>query len=715
MIKIGMMIGDRYEILEKIGTGGMSDVYKAKCHKLNRFVAVKILKQEFSENANFVSKFRIEAQAAAGLMHPNIVNVYDVGEENGIYYIVMELVEGITLKKYIEKKARLSFKEAVSIAIHVSMGIEAAHNNHIIHRDIKPQNIIISREGKVKVTDFGIAKAATSNTITSNVMGSVHYTSPEQARGGYSDEKSDVYSLGVTLFEMLTGRVPFNGETTVAIAIKHIQEEMPSPKDFVPEIPSSVESIVLKCCQKSADRRYQSMQELIADLKQSLMNPDEDFVVQNDPDVEGGTRMITDSDRAQIKRRAAHQEAREYAVSAENVEREEGLRLRSEAEHYYEEEDSDPDEEDDEEYDYNPRMERFTTLLAILVGVVIVGIVVFVAARVLRGMNNDEDPGSPFVSEGTDSGSGEQTAAVPMPDVKGKMVEDARNTLAGLGIKSQVEYQESDSIDAGVVISANVAVGDEIPAGSTVTLIASAGTRGLEVPGVTGISYEDAESRLETMGFSVTRAETWSDTVEEGVVVSQMPDAGNRVPSGTNITVTVSKGPEEQKKRVPNLMGHTEMDGRVEIVEAGLEVGSVSYVFNTEYEEGLICYQSYSQGSYVEEGTLIDIKVSKGAQAHTYMYNAYIEGPTVEEAPDYVGGTDVRIKLTTDDGTVLLETTTSSFPQAANYHGMTSSGGTITMTYIVTSEPVIDEAGNTIPGETQEKTFSRRVEFTVEG
>ena len=269
MVKIGMMIGDRYEILEKIGTGGMSDVYKAKCHKLNRFVAIKVLKQEFSENANFVSKFRTEAQAAAGLMHPNIVNVYDVGEENGIYYIVMELVDGITLKKYIEKKARLSFKEAVSIAIQVSMGIEAAHNNHIIHRDIKPQNIIISKDGKVKVTDFGIAKAATSNTITSNVMGSVHYTSPEQARGGYSDEKSDIYSLGITIFEMLTGRVPFNGETTVAIAIKHIQEEMPSPKEFVPEIPASVEGIVLKCCQKSPDRRYQNMQELIADLKQS--------------------------------------------------------------------------------------------------------------------------------------------------------------------------------------------------------------------------------------------------------------------------------------------------------------------------------------------------------------------------------------------------------------------------------------------------------------
>ena len=200
MLELGIIIGNRYEIIEKIGSGGMSDVYKAKCHKLNRYVAIKVLKKEFCENKSFVSKFRVEAQSAAGLSHPNIVSVYDVGEEGGLHYIVMELVEGITLKEYIQKKARLSVKESISIAIQVASGIEAAHNKHIIHRDIKPQNIIISMEGKVKVTDFGIARAATSNTITSNVMGSVHYTSPEQARGGYSDEKSDIYSLGITLF-----------------------------------------------------------------------------------------------------------------------------------------------------------------------------------------------------------------------------------------------------------------------------------------------------------------------------------------------------------------------------------------------------------------------------------------------------------------------------------------------------------------------------------
>jgi serine/threonine-protein kinase len=293
MIKLGMLIGDRYEVLEKIGTGGMSDVYKAKDQKLNRLVAVKVLKQEFSENRSFVSKFRVEAQAAAGLMHPNIVNVYDVGEEDGIHYIVMELVEGITLKKYIEKKVRLTTKEAISIAIQVAMGIEAAHNNHIIHRDIKPQNIIISKEGKVKVTDFGIAKAASSNTITSNVMGSVHYTSPEQARGGFSDEKSDIYSMGITMFEMLTGRVPFNGDTTVSIAIKHIQDPMPSLREFVPEIPVSVENIVMKCTQKSPDRRYQNMGDMIKDLKYSLVNPDAVIAtVDNVADEAGKTKVV---------------------------------------------------------------------------------------------------------------------------------------------------------------------------------------------------------------------------------------------------------------------------------------------------------------------------------------------------------------------------------------------------------------------------------------
>ena len=466
MIKIGMMIGDRYEILEKIGTGGMSDVYKAKCHKLNRFVAIKVLKQEFSENANFVSKFRTEAQAAAGLMHPNIVNVYDVGEENGIYYFVMEMVEGITLKKYIEKKARLSVKEAISIAIQVSMGIEAAHNNHIIHRDIKPQNIMISKEGKVKVTDFGIAKAATSNTITSNVMGSVHYTSPEQARGGYSDEKSDIYSLGITMFEMLTGRVPFNGETTVAIAIKHIQEEMPSPREYVPEIPVSVEQIVFKCCQKSPDRRYQSMAELIDDLKQSLLNPDEDFVKVMEPDRKASTRMITEREMERIKK-----------VSAAKDNMEESMRL-NRVKHT-----DQGEEEEDYEEDYDPRMEKITTVLAIVAAIIIGCIVIVLVGRALglfhlSGSRDDETQQE------------EQTEQVEMIDVIGMAVKTAQDRLEKKGLKTEVKYVENAAYPQNQVISASVEEGIMVDPGTTITLTVSSGTEGVAVPKATGITYE---------------------------------------------------------------------------------------------------------------------------------------------------------------------------------------------------------------------------------
>ena len=301
MLKEGTVIGERYEVVGRIGSGGMADVYKAKDTKLNRFVAVKVMKPEFANDSSFISKFRREAQAAAGLANPNIVNVYDVGEDQGIYFIVMELVEGITLKEYIAKKGKLSVREATSIAIQVCMGLAAAHNQKIVHRDVKPQNIIISTDGKVKVTDFGIARAASSNTISANAMGSVHYSSPEQVRGGYSDARADIYSVGITLYEMVTGRVPFDGETTVAIAIKHLQDEMEPPTKFTPDLPVSLEQIIYKCTQKSVDRRYQSMDDVIADLKRSLMEPDGQFVQLTPLSDHAQTVMITEDDQAKIK------------------------------------------------------------------------------------------------------------------------------------------------------------------------------------------------------------------------------------------------------------------------------------------------------------------------------------------------------------------------------------------------------------------------------
>ena len=722
MVKIGMMIGDRYEILEKIGTGGMSDVYKAKCHKLNRFVAVKVLKQEFSENANFVSKFRIEAQAAAGLMHPNIVNVYDVGEEEGIYYIVMELVEGITLKKYIEKKARLSYKEAVSIAIQVSMGIEAAHNNHIIHRDIKPQNIIISKDGKVKVTDFGIAKAATSNTITSNVMGSVHYTSPEQARGGYSDEKSDIYSLGITMFEMLTGRVPFNGETTVAIAIKHIQEDMPSPKEYVSEIPTSVESIVLKCCQKSADRRYQNMQELTADLKQSLMNPDEDFVVFNQSeDEDGSTKMISDEEMDEIKKSTA------YQPSGNTDYHEEGMRLKSEVMDEYVDEEYDSESYESEE----KTSDRITTIIAIVLGIVIcIGIIFFAFKLFGSDDNGDQDISheiaNPIISEesseenNTESQSQTQgEKLVTIKDMTGLNVDDAVKRLEDMGLVVLTEYEEHDTIDEGLVIGMSAKPEEQVEEGSVITVYASYGKKGVAVPDVINMTWDDANRTLGKAELIANKVEAYSDMIPEGIVMDQTPEEGSKVAKESVVTLTVSKGKEDVTIRVPNLVGYTEQDGTVLAIESGLQIGSVARIFSDEMEEGLICYQSYSQGSFVEPGTKIDIKVSLGKQASTYKYNSSIEGPTVAEAPDYIAGSDVAMKLVTDDGAVLLDTKINSFPQSVNFYGITSAGGTLSMTYTViipgnqedeTGEVQFSENAATI----QEKTFTRRIEFVQE-
>ncbi len=659
MVKIGMMIGDRYEILEKIGTGGMSDVYKAKCHKLNRFVAVKVLKQEFGENANFVSKFRIEAQAAAGLMHSNIVNVYDVGEEGGIHYIVMELVEGITLKKYIEKKARLSYKEAVSIAIQICYGIEAAHNNHIIHRDIKPQNIIISKDGKVKVTDFGIAKAATSNTITSNVMGSVHYTSPEQARGGYSDEKSDIYSLGITLFEMLTGRVPFNGETTVAIAIKHIQEELPLVRDYVMEIPASVEGVVQKCCQKSPDRRYQSMGELIADLKQALMNPEGFVVAGSNVDTQAGTRMISEEDMAQIKRKTA---PREVVYEEPVRQREAGLRLNTE---------TIPEEYEEEEYeeDNHSRMEKITTVLAIAAGVVICIIIIVLMGKIMGFFNHEPSVPAPGSSQG--------------PIISDPIVENTEEPL----VKPSQSYDESVEVAS--------------------------------VPYVLDLTYEEAFNTLSDAGFKIKREESYSTEVEKGRVVSQVPAQGEAAPVGSEVVVTVSIGVSENQVKMPNLLGHDEMDATVILGEAGLYVKSVAQEYNSDVPKDLVCYQEYSQGVYLEKGTGVAIKISKGPEVVTYKCNISIEAPTKEEAPDYVAGEVIQVTLVTDEGKILLDTNTTTFPLAGNHYGITSPAGTITFYYTITTpgETTIDPTTGeqiTMPAVTDTKSFTRRVEFEQE-
>ena len=673
MIKIGMMIGDRYEVLEKIGTGGMSDVYKAKDHKLNRFVAVKVLKQEFSENANFVSKFKTEAQAAAGMMHPNIVNVYDVGEEGGVYYIVMELVEGITLKKYIEKKARLSVKEAVSIAIQVSMGIECAHNNHIIHRDIKPQNIMISKDGKVKVTDFGIAKAVSSNTITSNVMGSVHYTSPEQARGGYSDEKSDIYSLGITLFEMLTGRVPFNGETTVAIAIKHIQEPMPSPREYVAEIPISVEQIVFKCTQKSPDRRYQNMAELIEDLKRSLMSPDEDFVKIADPDEDAATNLISETDMQAIKRQTRTRDDLDNTMrlNEERPERPSNGSGKKRPRSIDERPAPGPSRksssgkgkpsssrgksgrsEKDEE-----KAERITTICAVIAAIIIGILVIFFVGRAFglfsfsrTGDNNTED-------------STEQSSNVP----------------------SDVKLGENQAI----------------------------------VPDVHNMSYAEAVATLNKEGFEVTKVEVPSDNVTKGNVVDQAPSAGMAADIGSSITVSVSIGPSSEKVSVPNVIGLEAMDATALLVESGLQVGSITETTNEDPNlTDKVCYQSFVAGSNVDAGTVIDLKLSIGVGSVTYSYVGNIESPVVEDG-SYVTGTQATVILTTTTGVELKREITSTFPVAMNISGIPDcENGIVTILYTVTIQgsTSTNAEGEVVetPTTTEDRSVTRTVKFTKE-
>ncbi len=708
MIKIGMLLGDRYEILEKIGTGGMSDVYKAKDHKLYRPVAVKVLKQEFSENTNFVAKFRSEAQAAAGLMHSNIVNVYDVGEEDDIYYIVMELVEGITLKKYIEKKARLSVKEAVSIAIQVSMGIEAAHNNHIIHRDIKPQNIIISKDGKVKVTDFGIAKAATSNTITSNVMGSVHYTSPEQARGGYSDAKSDIYSLGVTLFEMLTGRVPFNGETTVAIAIKHIQDPMPSPRDFVPEIPISVEQIVFKCTQKSPDRRYQKMEEVIEDLKRSLISPDENFVVIDDGETSGQTRVVTGGEGNRPKKKTVKKDNDEEHLRLNNAEK---VRPKKSSSHKSRETFVEEEEEEDEEDEYDPKMERVTTILAVIAAVLIGCIILFIAGKTL-GIVDLEEIKSHFGTE--------KSEEVEMPEVSGMSLTRAKEMLSGLGLDYEMTYEESAEYAEDIVIGSNIKAGRKVASGTVVQLTVSAGKEGVKVTDVSGKSLAEATALLEKEGFQVSKNEAPSDTVEKGYVISQSPEAGEKVPRGTAVTLEVSSGPDSSKISVPSVMGMSEMDATVTLTELGLTVGSVEEV---NYEDaaftGLVCYQSYSVGDYVDPGTAVDIKISKGPVDVTYAFNANVESPVLED-PTFVSGTVVTVILATAEGQELMRTQTAAFPVTMNLSGIKGSGvGKVIFQYtaaaqpVTTTDPVTGEVVTT-PGVEEPKMIERPVQFVPE-
>ena len=658
MIKTGTILGDRYEILEKIGTGGMAEVFKGKDHKLNRYVAVKVLKEEFRDNDGFVKKFKEEAQAAAGLAHPNIVNVYDVGDENGIYYIVMELVEGITLKNYIERKGRLTIKEATSIAIQVSAGLEVAHNNHIVHRDIKPQNIIISREEKVKVTDFGIAKATTSQTTTSSAMGSVHYASPEQARGGYVDHRSDIYSLGIVMYEMVTGRVPFDGETAVTVAVKHLQEQMVPPSKYCPEIPYSLEQIIKKCTEKSPDRRYQDIGDLMADLKQSLVDPDGDFVQMVDLDEQAKTVIMTKGTTSKVK------ESRRVNLSKDEDEDEDD-----------EEEDEDSeDDEDDEEL--SPTVERAMTIAGVVLAVIIVIIMLLLFSKVLgigkksNTDTSDSQQTEQSADEEDDSSSASQGNTVNMPSLLGKTYAEARTVLEELGLKiERGESEKSNQYSAGQIIAQSEESGNSVKVGTTVTVtLAAAGSTAssdgtsstgsttssttttttnskVTVPSVVGKDENAAKSAITAAGLTVgTVSEASSDTVESGLVISQSPSANSETESGGKVNIVLSSGPN--KKKVTDVIGHESSRAQSELAGDGFKV-EVKETYSNDMRAGLVVSTSPDRGTYVQPGSTVTITVSKGREQVTIP--SVSVGMTYEEAVEALN--DAGFKGTVKEAT----------------------------------------------------------------
>lgn len=718
MLEIGSFLSDRYEILSKVGAGGMSDVYKAKDHILSRFVAIKVLKQEFSEDSSFVTKFRAEAQSAAGLEHPNIVNIYDVGSENGLYYIVMEYVEGITLKTYIEKKGQLSFKESASIAIQVARGIEAAHNKNIIHRDIKPQNIIISTDGKVKVTDFGIAKATSSNTISSDVMGSVHYASPEQARNGFVDGRSDIYSLGIVMFEMVTGRVPFDGDTTVAVALQHLQEEIAKPSIYAPDLPISFEKIILKCTQKTPDRRYQTIEELLTDIRRSLAHPDEDFVTIA-PLVDGGkTKVISPEELDKIKEgRGVAEDLNDDDTDADNDDE----YADDEDDDDYDEsllDDDDDDEDDDDDDDdgklLNPKMDKAITIMGIVTAVIIVIVIIYLALSVagvfkFGGKKNSESQQTESQTQ-TESESESETQTETegqMIDIRGMSVEDAQKAVDRLKLDLTVfafETKQSDKKD-GTILEQDVKAGDTVKRGSQINVvIAGKGdstSEMVKVPSVIGKTKSSAKSTLESAGFSVTfEYGDYNDSVAADVVTAQSPSAKNKAAKGSTVTVTLSPG--QKPITVPNVVGYSQSQAESALAGAGLKYTYADSQYSDTVSAGNVISQTKS-GETVAAGTTITLTLSKGKQEISTnvsktvkldIGDVNITGGSYSlvgsDGKTYASGSDVTSASVTVSGTMNCKT------------------GTVTVTWQYT-EPVKDESGNVTGEKPGEKTISVQV------
>ena len=558
------LLAGRYELIEKIGEGGMAIVYKAKCRLLNRYVAIKILRPEFTKDEQFVENFRRESQAAAGLSHPNIVSVYDVGQEGNIHFIVMELVEGKTLSELIEEKGRLDYKEAINITRQVASALSLAHKNQIVHRDIKPHNILITNTGVAKLADFGIAKAVSVSTIiggNNKVMGSVHYFSPEQARGAYVDERSDIYSLGIVLYEMLTGKVPFDGDNPISIALMHINDPMPSVSAEVPGIPPQLEKIIMKATDKYQTNRYRTADEMIEDLD----------------NIEFITKVM-----GQKAFTIAGEEEKEQPAVSVHPERERTHRK------------SEPAGNTEESDKTLERANKIST------GFIIGAVAVLVIAGII-GLG---------ALLGWFSGDSEE---IKVPNFVGSTFEAAQALAQETGLEiARGEDVYSPDQEEGKITSQNPTADSVVSPGKLITVYVSKGKKDGVVPKIVGMDYKGASEYLKTFGFELGIVKTESSTLPENVIIEQSVEEGSTALKGTKIDVTVSDGKGKETVKMPNLIGKTPDEANAIIDTEGLKLGDATYEETTTTAQNLIFWQQYPEGTELEKGTAVSYKVSKG-------------------------------------------------------------------------------------------------------
>lgn len=624
MLKAGSMLSNRYEIIECIGSGGMADVFKALDHSLNRFVAIKIMKREYSEDTTFVKKFRDEAQSAAGFSHPNIVSVYDVGQEEDLYYIVMELVEGITLKSYIERKQKMTVREAVSIAIQISMGLEAAESQRIVHRDIKPQNVIISKEGKAKITDFGIAKASDSENKTKEevLMGSIHYTAPELIQGEDGDVQSDIYSLGITIYEMLTGTVAFDGKDTVSVAMKHIKERMPFIRVKTPEVPISLEAIVQKCTEKRPKDRYQEFGSLIRDLKQSLATPDCDFV---------NGELIE-------KKADAPEEVEEQEPEIVEESKRSGLDIA-------------------------------LTIVGIIAAVMVI-IMVALGVSCYLGGGADGDKSSDDSSSKNSTQSNGDIDTRTVIDVRGMTYDEAKEELneINLGIKWNGS-KESSEYESGQIIEQEPESGEVVDVNTPIRVIVSTGATEEEMlPSLVDISLEEAENILREYDLKVGEVSyKHSESVEMSNIISQNPEAGTVItPSTQYVDFVISRGPESREVEVPNVKGISEEEATSKLKRYGFVV-TVQEANSNIVEKGMVIGQNYDPGTKLAEGATVTITVSSGAESEDTTSDSVITKWSLTEAELPEGFTEAIITIE------LTQSVNGVYDTKVVFNGMVSS------------------------------------------